>query len=144
MESPLNVSDAFIRVGGDVAGPCTHNTIDLAFVFVAIDAWTGEEAFLFVDNVLVWSKSISNVNVGDGGCGGPGGDSIEFKVNLMIPHRERQMTVEFRTSLANAGGPFEASWVLSFFAGGALCSGRNVSADRPVCLIMVEIHSPAS
>jgi hypothetical protein len=49
----------------------------------------------------------------------------------MIPHRERQMTVEFRTSLANAGGPVEASWGLSFFAAGALCSGRNVSACVP-------------
>jgi hypothetical protein len=80
---------------------------------------------------LVWSKSISNVYVGDRGCAGPAGDSIEFKVDLMIPHRERQMTVEFRTSLANAGGPVEVSWGLSFFAAGALCSDRNVSACVP-------------
>jgi hypothetical protein len=108
-------------------GFCTHNTIFLAFAFIAIDVWTGQEAFLFVDDILVWSKSISNPNVGDGGCGGSAGDSIEF-INLMIPHRERQMTVEFRTSLANAGGPVEASWGLSFFAAGAHCRGRNVSA----------------
>jgi hypothetical protein len=166
MVSPFNVSDSFIRVGGDVAGwqgarsvtecgyfgtvlggynqlgrssflrktltgLCTHNTIAIAFAFMAIDFWTGEEAFLFVDDVLVWSKSISNINVGDGGCGGPAGDSIEFKVDLVIPHRERQMTVEFRTSLANAEGPVEASWGLSFFAAGVPCSGRNVSTCVP-------------
>jgi hypothetical protein len=166
MVSPFNVSDAFIRVGGDVAGwqgarsvtecgyfgtvlggynqlgrssflrktftgLCTHNTIAIAFAFIAIDAWAGEEAFLFVDDVLVWRKSISNRNVGDGGCGGSAGDSITFKVDLVIPHRERQMTVEFRTTLANPGGPVEASWALSFFAAGALCSGRNVSACVP-------------
>jgi hypothetical protein len=149
MVSPFNVSDTFIRVGGDVTGwqgarsvtecgrfgtvlggysqlgrssflrktftgLCTHNTIFLAFAFITIDVWTGQESFLFVDDILVWSKSISNPNVGDGGCGGSAGDSIEF-INLMIPHRERQMTIEFRTSLANAGGPVESSWGLSFF-----------------------------
>jgi hypothetical protein len=97
MVSPFNVSDAFIRVSGDVAGWqgarsvtecgrfgtvlggysqigrssslrktftgfCTHNTIVIACAFIAIDAWTGQEAFLFVDDILVWSKSISNPN----------------------------------------------------------------------------------
>jgi hypothetical protein len=112
-------------------GLCTHNSIALAFGFIAIDAWAGEKAFLFVDDVLVWSKSFSNINVGDGGCGGPAGDSLEIKGNLVIPHSERQIKVEFRTSLDNARGPVEASWGLSFFAAGALCSGKDVSECVP-------------
>jgi hypothetical protein len=112
-------------------GLCTHNSIALAFGFIAIDAWAGEKAFLFVDDVLVWSKSFSNINVGDGGCGGPVGDSLEIKGNLVIPHSERQIKVEFRTSLDNGGGPVEASWGLSFFAAGALCSGKDVSECVP-------------
>jgi hypothetical protein len=133
MVSSFNVSDAFIRVGRDVAGwqgarsvtecgyfgtvlggynqlgrssflrktltgLCTHNTIAIAFAFIAIDFWTEEEAFLFIDDVLVWRKSISNINVGDGGwqmlCGGrnesacvpglsdPGGDPLASILNL--------------------------------------------------------------
>lgn len=75
--TPFNVSDEFLRAGGDVAawqgassvtkcghfgtvlggynqlgrssflrktfkGLCTHNSIALAFEFIAIDAWAGE------------------------------------------------------------------------------------------------------
>ena len=164
--APFNVSDEFLRAGGDVAawqgassvtkcghfgtvlggynqlgrssflrktfkGLCTHNSIALAFGFIAIDAWAGETALLFVDDVLVWSKSFSNINVGDGGCGGPAGDSLEIKGNLVVLHSERQIKVEFRTSLDNARGPVEASWGLSFFAAGALCSGKDVSECVP-------------
>jgi hypothetical protein len=77
--------------------------------------------------VLVWSKTFSNTYVGDGGCGGPGGDAVAVEGKLVVPHRERAMTVEFRTTLAS-GGPVDISWGLSFFAAGVLCSGDVAAA----------------
>ena len=46
---------------------------------------------------------------------------------LVVPHRERAVEVEFRTTLAS-GGPVDASWGLSFFAAAALCSADEASA----------------
>lgn len=114
-------------------GLCKHNRISLAFGFVAIDGWKGDIAKLFVDGVVVWSKTFSNTFVGDGGCGGPGGDAVVVEGQLVVPHRERAMTVEFRTTLAD-DGPVEASWGLSFFAVGALCSGDEAAAPCTVGL----------
>jgi len=108
------------------SGLCGHNRVGFAFAFLAIDGWAGESAELFVDNVLVWSKIFSNGNTGDIACGGPQGDSMAFETQLVVPHSVRQMTVEFRTSLAKS--PFDASWGLTVFSVGALCSGETASA----------------
>ena len=84
---------------------------------------------MLIAGVKVWSKNFHNLNVGDGGCGGPGGDAAAVEGKLVVPHRERAMTVEFRTTLTlTSGGPVEASWGLSFFAAAALCSGDEVSS----------------
>jgi len=99
---------------------CRHNRVAIAFAFVAIDAWDGEAAMLFVDGVLVWNKIISNQHVGDGGCGGPERDALAVEGRLVVDHCERQMTVEFRTTLDRVGGPSDASWGLSFFIAVAL------------------------
>ena len=107
---------------------CRHNRVAIAFAFVAIDAWDGEAAMLFLDGVLVWDKTFSNQHVGDGGCGGAQGDALAVEGKLVVDHRERQMTVEFRTTLGRVGGPVDASWGLSFFVAGALCSGEDATA----------------
>lgn len=50
---------------------------------------------------------------------------MAFETQLVVPHSVRQMTVEFRTSLAKS--PVDASWGLSVFSVGALCSGETAS-----------------
>jgi len=52
---------------------------------------------------------------------------VAVEGKLVVPHRERAVEVEFRTTLAS-GGPVDASWGLSFFAAAALCSADEASA----------------
>jgi len=117
------------------SGLCMHNRISLGFAFVAIDAWAGETAMLYVDGVLVWIRSFSNADFGSS-CGALQAD-VEVEVDLVVSHSETQMTVEFRTSLGailDVGDTqvtgSHVSWGISYFVASALCSGQVLGCTQ--------------
>jgi hypothetical protein len=117
------------------SGLCTHNRIAIGFGFVAIDAWAGETAMLYVDGALVWIRSFSNPDFGSS-CGASQAD-VEVEVDLVVSHSQNQMTVEFRTSLGakkDVGDPqatgSHVSWGISYFVASALCSGQVLGSIR--------------
>ena len=88
------------------SGLCTHRAMTLVFSLVPI-GWQGESAMLYVDGVLVWSES-----------------SFSANTVLVVPHSERQMTVEFRTTISSGATGLNRSWGLSRFDAAAQCSGQ--------------------
>ena len=88
------------------SGLCTHREMSLVFSLVPI-GWQGESAMLYVDGVLVWSES-----------------SFSANTVLVVPHSERQMTVEFRTTISSGATGLNRSWGLSRFDAAAQCSGQ--------------------
>lgn len=117
------------------SGLCMHNRIALGFAFVAVDAWAGETAMLYVDGVLVWIRSFSNADFGSS-CGALQAD-VEVEVDLVVSHSEKQMTVEFRTSLGSILDVGDSqvtgshvSWGISYFIASALCSGQVLGSTR--------------
>ncbi|CAD8071148.1 unnamed protein product [Paramecium sonneborni] len=91
-----------------------HSLINIKVQFWKIDSWDNEEAYIFVDDQLAWSRKFQ-VNEGDGQKCGQGGDWREMTLNLDLNVRHTGTTaiVLFTSDLNEA--PDNESWAIRDF-----------------------------
>jgi len=87
-----------------------HTQVRVTFNFIKIDSWDpGENAFLYIDNVLVW-QSGDFYMTGTGECGdlfSGRGDALVY-VNVAVAHTADTATLRVTTNLNQAAS--DESW----------------------------------
>ena len=133
----------WIQINGDF--PEKHYSMRIKFKFLKVDAWSGQDGQVYVDDVLQNIDVLKNIKATDGSmdygniCGGGVSDSENiYIVDYTMPHSKNSVAIKITTNLD--GIRTEKSWgirdlIVGIYTCDASCTygcSRQTSSD---CII---------